>query len=64
MSDMILDSACVSVTQGVHECLCTCVCVRGGREGAETIPNWCKGIIQLIGFLQLQVVCYSWNVLV
>lgn len=37
----VLDSARVSVTQGVYG-LCACGCIGGGREEAETIPHMDK----------------------
>ena len=36
-----------------------CVCVQGGREKEEIILS--ESIIQIIGFLELEAVCYSWS---
>lgn len=51
-------NVCVSPTR----CVCGHVWwgrAQGGSEEEETIPSMCKGIIQLIGFLELQAVCYT-----
>ena len=62
VSDVVFRfSICMSVTESVCMRVCVCVCVQGGREEEETILSMSKGIIQFIGFLELQTVCYSWS---